>query len=260
MGEESFLGRIPYGPHGLQNGGDRNGPKRWFRSFPKDSLKPRRLDSSIAGSLREGLLELGLDPSQNQLEQFQVYYEELMKWNRMASLISQRDEKRFVTHHLLPSLSILQFIPSHLSELADVGSGAGLPGIPLKIMRPSLKLTLIESKLKKALFLKEIVDKLSLSKTVVINKRAEEVGFRYPLVVTRALGKLKETVKICLPLLASGGELVIIKGSKEDKEFHIAQPWIDKLGGQLARVREIVFPVTHKRGILVLISKVSRET
>lgn len=210
--------------------------------------------------LQKGVTLLGLSSTQRQLEQFRIYYLELLKWNRVAALISKQDEHRFVTQHLLPSIIVLQFIPAHVLELTDVGSGAGLPGIPLKIMRPELKLTLIESKLKKALFLREIVDKLILSDVEVLHKRAEEVKSHWPLVVTRASGKLREAARICLPLLNLGGVLIVFKGSKRDREIQEAHSWIARFGGKLVEVKGVTFPITQKHGSLVFISKVSRET
>lgn len=211
-------------------------------------------------ALLRGLSRLRLGATQRQLDQFRMYYSELLKWNRVVTLISKRDERRFVTQHLLPSLVILSLIPDSVSKIADVGSGAGLPGIPLKIMRPELNLTLVEAKLKKALFLEQIVNKLSLQDVAVVNQRAEDLNFRYPVVVTRALGKLDKTVRICLPLLTLGGILVIFKGPRVDREIGRALPSIEKYGGRLMEVREIVFPITEERGRLVLVSKVSRET
>ncbi len=210
--------------------------------------------------LMKGLSLLKLSPKQKQLEQFRAYYSELLKWNRVASLISKGDEGRFVTQHLLPSVVILGFIPTHLLGLADVGSGAGLPGIPLKIMRPELKLTMIEAEFKKALFLREVVAKLFLSDVEVLHKRAEELATCYPMVVTRALGKLSETIRVCLPLVKLRGTLLILRSPSKDRELGVARPWIEKYGGRLVEVKEIVFPITERHGSLVMVSKVSRET
>ncbi len=210
--------------------------------------------------LLKGLDFLDLSPTTEQVEQFRIYRQELLKWNRATRLISREDEKRFVTQHVLPSLVILRFIPGDVVELADVGSGGGLPGIPLKIMRPGLRVTLIEAKLKKVFFLREVVEKLRLFDTHVLNKRAEELKCCYPLVVTRAVGKLRKVVRTCLPLLGHKGTLIVFKGSEKDGEMEVARPWIKKYGGEVRKVRKIVFPVTGKRGRLIFLSNVSRET
>lgn len=216
--------------------------------------------SKMETVLLEGLRQLRLNPSQRQIDQCRMYYSELLRWNRVVSLISKRDERRFITKHLLPSVAILPFLPSPLSSLADVGSGAGLPGIPLKIVAPELQLTVIEAKVKKALFLKEIVRKLSLEKVEVRNERAEGVKSVYPVVITRALGKLEKAGRICLPLVASNGTLIIFRGIGGDEEGETAVAGIEKYGGRLREGREIVFPVTDERGRLLFVSKVSRET
>jgi len=212
------------------------------------------------GVLKKGLASLGLCASTAQVLQFRAYSEELQKWNKAASLVSKGDEKRLVTRQFLPSLALLEFIPGEDVRVADVGSGAGLPGIPLKIMRPELVLTLIESRLKKALFLREVVERLSLSLVEILHRRAEEVESRYTVVLTRALGGLRYSLRICLPLVESEGTLILLRGSGAYAELKSAQSWIERFGGELTGVREVVFPLTEKHGTLVFIRKVSRET
>jgi 16S rRNA (guanine527-N7)-methyltransferase len=141
-----------------------------------------------------------------------------------------------------------------------VGSGAGLPGIPLKIVEPALELTLIEARLKKALFLKEIVRKLSLENVEVRNERAEDVESVYPVVVTRALGGLEKAGRICLPLITSDGMLIIFRGAERDEEPEMAVAAMEKYGGRVLEEREIVSPVTGERARLLFVSNVSRET
>jgi 16S rRNA (guanine527-N7)-methyltransferase len=203
---------------------------------------------------------LDLEATQSQLNQFRAYHEEVVKWNRAVGLIAKGDESRFITHHVLPSVALLRFLPGGVRELADVGSGAGLPGIPLKIMKPALKVALIEAKLRKSVFLKEVVRKLSLVDIEVVNRRAEEIQWNYPVAVTRALGTLRKAVKICLPLVRVDGIVIVVGARREEGELKEAISWLGGHGGRLMEIKEVVSPITKKRGSLVYVSKVSRET
>ncbi len=210
--------------------------------------------------LLKGFAELELKSSRSQVEQLMSYYSMVLKWNRTARLISKNDEERFVVQHLLPCAAALRYIPESVRKMADVGSGGGLPGIPLKILRPELRLTLIEATLKKALFLKEVVRTLGLNGSEVLHCRAEDLGAEYPFVVTRALGQLREVFRVCLGLLAPGGCLMVFKGQREPGELEKDERLLEDLGARLTRTVELAFPLTSKEGRLLFFSNVSRET
>lgn len=205
--------------------------------------------------LERGLKKFGIKFNRKQQEKFVLYQKEIIAWNRKVNLISKKDENRIVTHHFLDSACCLRYFPQKALVIADVGSGAGLPGIPIKILRPDLKITLIESKRKKIYFLKSVVEKLSLVNINIICERAENIKTQYDIVVTRELMKLKKSLKICLPLLKEGGLFINFKGGDITSELKEAERILKKLGGCIKCVEKVKLPFTNKERKLVLIHK-----
>ena len=235
----------------------RGGVERPFsdgRGGSREEWKNERCD------LLNGLAVLGVKPSSRQIEQFMEFYSTMRKWNQVASLVSKGDEKRFVRQHVLPCATALKYIPEKVEGVTDVGTGGGLPGIPLKILRPDMKLVLIEARLKKVLFLQEVVRKLKLCRSDVVHSRAEDVKGRYSFVVTRGVGRLAEVLEVCIPLLEPEGILMIFKGDGEDGEIKGTEGWLRELGAVYSGAEELVFPLTSKEGRLLFFSNVSRET
>lgn len=168
---------------------------------------------------------VGLRLSQRQIDQFGAYHRLLLEWNAHVNLVSRRDEARLYRRHFLESLSLLAHLqPRMPCRAADVGSGAGFPGIPLKIVLPELELTLIESKRKRAFFLERLCVELGLERCAVCCARAEELadaeGHRaaYDLVLARAIGPTGQVCRLAAPLLAPGGLLVCYKGRDAAEE------------------------------------------
>ena len=177
--------------------------------------------------LSELFKENDLPLSQIQLNQFEIYYNELLKWNPKANLISKNDESRIVERHFLESalLSLLNEFQGGLSVL-DLGTGGGFPGIPLQIVTPDLQLTLLDSKRWKGLFLKHLIEVLELQNTEVLCERAEaaaeneEYRNRFDRVVCRAVTDLSALYRLSRPFLKSGGNLVALKGSRLNNELN----------------------------------------
>ncbi len=165
--------------------------------------------------------------SQIQLNQFEIYYNELLKWNPKANLISKRDENRIVERHFLESalLSFLNEFQGQLSVL-DLGTGGGFPGVPLKIITPNLQMVLLDSKRWKGLFLRDLIEALELQNTEVLCERAEaaaknkEYRNRFDRVVCRAVTDLNALYRLSRPFLKSGGNLVALKGSRLNNELN----------------------------------------
>ncbi len=145
--------------------------------------------------LRAGLEELGLRYSEKQVEAFITYLEELKKWNRAYNLTALKTDRDIIIKHFLDSLLFAKALPPEVLTLADIGSGAGFPGIPIKIMCPDLSVFLIEPTQKKAIFLRHICSKLQLKNVEIIDKRIEEVkGLQVDVAVTRALYSVREFI------------------------------------------------------------------
>ncbi len=168
--------------------------------------------------LKEGSQRWGIVLSSAQLLKFSTYMENLLLWNQRMNLISSKDMGRLAQRHLLESLAPLKLITIREGEeVLDLGSGAGFPGLPLKIVRPDLQLSLVESTRKKALFLQRVVGLLKLEGVEVLWRRGEELGGReWGLILSRAAQRMDKLLPICLPLLRRGGRLLAFgEGGRE---------------------------------------------
>jgi len=213
-----------------------------------------------------GVKGLGLELTSAQIEQFQIYYEELTDWNRRINLTAITDYREVQIKHFLDSLTVSLAMPQPVPpglKLIDVGSGGGLPGLPLKIIFPQLSLTLLESTGKKAEFLKHLVGKLSLSGIEIITGRAEEVTHQadyrehFDAVVARGVAEMPVLVELTLPFCRIGGYLIAQKKSGIDQELALSQKAMQLMGGSLAEVKEIKLPEFPDGRCLVLVKKVS---
>ena len=177
--------------------------------------------------LKEGLSELGLIPAEEQINAFMIYLSELKKWNKAYNLTGIKKDEDIVIKHFLDSLLYLKAMPTGELRVADVGSGAGFPGIPIKIIRPEIHMYLIEPTGKKRLFLSNIIRQLDLKKIEVIEKRIEEVNVNQELAlpvdiaVTRALFDIKEFIKRSSHIVKKGGIIILNKGPKVKEELNM---------------------------------------
>lgn len=168
---------------------------------------------------------LGIELSEQQLSQFNVYKNELLNWNAKTNLISENSSGEIITRHFLDSLTAVQFIPEPTARIIDIGCGAGFPGIPLKIAQPSLDIYLLEANRKKVSFLKHIIRLLNLSDATVLHDRAENImktdawKKKFDILISRATFKLDELLPLGDFFLAPDGQLIALKGPKVDEEI-----------------------------------------
>jgi len=214
-----------------------------------------------------GARQLGLPLTEHQLRQFQVYYEQLVDWNSRVNLTGITAYEEVQLKHFVDSLSIVMTLEgakwAHGNfALLDIGTGAGMPGIPLKIVCPEAKLVLLDSVAKKTAFLDHIVKQLGLQDVKVLTRRAEEIGHlaeyreNFDLVVCRAVSELAAAAELSLPFCRIGGLAVVPKKEGIETELSQAEVAIDKLGGKL----KIVQPVSVKGledHVLVVLKKTS---
>lgn len=169
--------------------------------------------------------QLGVILNEYQLGQFANYYNELLKWNNKTNLVSEKSSLNIVRRHFLDSLTALKFLDKPDARIIDIGSGAGFPGIPLKIASPALRLYLLESNRKKVSFLKHIIRQLNLTDTFVLHERVENLlkinqwkNF-FDVLVSRAAFKLPEMLPFGAFLLRPSGKLVALKSNDIATEF-----------------------------------------
>ena len=200
--------------------------------------------------------------SARQMQALSVYERELMDWNRKFNLTAIRDEESIRTKHYLDSFScVLAWKNAPPARLADVGTGAGFPGIPLKILHPGLRLTLIESVGKKAMFCQHIIRMLGLEGVEVIQARAEEVGQdprhreAYDWAVARAVAKLNVLGEYLLPLVKVGGMMLAQKGESGPAEAQAAEHAMKILGGKLKNILPVNLPRVADDRYLILVEK-----
>jgi len=200
----------------------------------------------------------GLPLAQAQLDQFAIYLDELRAWNKRINLTAIIDPNEIITRHFLDSLRCALSWGEAPANLIDIGAGAGFPGLPLKILRPVLQLTLVESTAKKAAFLRHVANLLNLSDVTVLNERAEVVGQdpaqreRYDVVAARAVAELRVLAEYCLPLCRIGGRFLAPKGTRIDAELAAAEPAIRILGGRIAAVEPVELPGAERLSLIII--------
>ncbi len=200
----------------------------------------------------------GLPLTPPQLEQFAIYATELLRWNSHTNLTSITDPKGIIVRHFLDALVCARYVPAVPQRLADVGTGAGVPGIPLKILWGTPHLTLIESVGKKTAFLTHLVGVLGLANVTILTSRAElpahDAAHReqYDLVVARAVAALPTLLEYCLPFARVGGRVLCPKGATIAAEVQSAQAALTTLGGMLSRVDPVQLPGIEARTMIVV--------
>ena len=172
--------------------------------------------------LRKGLDEAGISCSESQVSAFMVFLKELKKWNRTYNLSALKTDKDIIIKHFIDSLLYLKAVPDRPLRIADVGAGAGFPGIPIKIVRPEVNMTLIEPTGKKASFQRHMIRVLGLSGINVMEMRVEEIGkdeAPFDIIVSRATFSLEEFLKMACPYINEDGLLIVSKGPKVLEEL-----------------------------------------
>lgn len=208
--------------------------------------------------------KLSLQLSQQQLNAFSLFEKELLTWNEKFNLTAIRDSEGVRVKHFLDSLTcILEMKASPPTRLIDIGTGAGFPGIPLKILYPNMQLTLVESVGKKAGFCLHMVELLGLSQVQVLTLRAEEVGQlnehreKYDWAVARAVAAMPILLEYLLPLVHVGGAVLAQKGESAHTEAQSAEKASRVLGGRLKHITPLTLPGVVEERFLVVYNKVA---
>lgn len=214
--------------------------------------------------IREKIGNLGIQITEEQAEQFYQYYELLVKWNEFMNLTGITEFDEVVEKHFVDSLSIAQFKNMDtVDNLIDVGTGAGFPGLPLKIVFPHLKVTLLDSLNKRIQFLNEAIAVTGLTGIETIHGRAEDFakpGLKresYDLCVSRAVANLSTLSEYCLPYVKLGGEFISYKSGEIARELEEAKGAIFLLGGKLEECRSFELPGSDIHRSMVRIKKVN---
>ncbi len=214
-------------------------------------------------SFEKDLEELNIKLEKRQVCQFLQYYELLVEWNSFMNLTAITDYDEVIKKHFIDSLSLIRAIDlSKEYSVIDIGTGAGFPGIPLKIVFPNLKITLLDSLNKRIKFLDEVIDKLELKDIKTIHGRAEDFAkdknYRqmYDLCVSRAVANLSTLSEYCLPYVKTGGKFISYKSEKITDEMNAAKNAIKILGGNINSQVEFNLPDSDIYRNLFIIDKI----
>jgi 16S rRNA (guanine527-N7)-methyltransferase len=193
--------------------------------------------------LQDGALFLNIHLPEKSIALLEMYLRELVAWNARSNITAIKMPDDIMVKHFLDSLTILAHLPER-GHVADVGSGGGFPGIPIKIVRPAIRLTLIEAARKKANFLRHIIRSLKLEGVEVWTDRVEHIteGKQFDCIISRAFADLKKYLQIVAPLVKEQGIVVAMKGRNIANELHAAEEVLVKNGLELANKRSFLLP------------------
>lgn len=212
--------------------------------------------------LKASAEKMGIELSQNQLEKFDLYKKLLLEWNEKMNLTAITDDEGIAIKHFADSISVLPLIENKNASLIDVGTGAGFPGIPLKIANDGFKVTLLDSLNKRITFLEEVKKELGITNLECIHSRAEDGGRnvdlreKFDYCVSRAVARLSVLSEYCMPFVAVGGYFISLKGPDAAEELTEAQKAISVLGGKVEKVVEITIPESDLKHCAVVIKKI----
>jgi 16S rRNA (guanine527-N7)-methyltransferase len=218
------------------------------------------METEYKDLLIEGAKTFGIHLDGKAVEAFELYLKELLKWNQKINLTAIRSEKGIVLKHFLDSLSIFPYFPKS-SSILDIGSGAGFPGIPLKIIQPTLAMTLIDSIRKKIDFQRHIIRMLGLKGIEAIHGRVQDNGIlqslagRFDVTLSRAFSDLRTFLVLSLPFLKEGGIVIAMKGEADDRDIRLFNE-TEGTRYRLQKTVPLILPFTSFKRTILLFEKI----
>jgi len=214
--------------------------------------------------MKENLKGLNIELSDLQLKQFYDYMNILLEWNKFMNLTGITEPEEVITKHFIDSLTVLDKIDKNAS-IIDVGTGAGFPGIPIKIAFPEAKVVLLDSLNKRIKFLNEVIEKLGLKNIETIHGRAEEYGRnknhreKYDIAIARAVAPLNILLEYLMPFVKTEGKCLCMKGSSSEEEIKNSKNAVKILGGELIKTEDFYIPNTDMKRRIIQVNKI-KET
>ncbi len=216
--------------------------------------------------LIDGAQRLGINLSEEQIKKIYIYLKLLVQWSQKINLTSLKTPQEIIIKHFLDSISCIKVIKKYIDteriNIIDIGTGAGFPGMPIKIVCPSIRLSLLEAKKKKTIFLEKAIEEINFQQVKILNGRAETIGKdpenreKYDIAISRAVASLNVLSEYCLPLVRVGGLFVAQKGRSYKKEIDKALKAVQLLGGELSGVENVTIPFINQERYLLVIKKI----
>lgn len=211
--------------------------------------------------------KINIEISDEQVKQFEKYYEMLVEKNKVMNLTAITEKDEVIIKHFIDSIAIIPYLKeknislNNELRIIDIGTGAGFPGIPLKIMLPDVKFTLLDSLNKRVGFLNEVIFELQLTNIEAIHGRAEDIAFDsnyregFDLCVSRAVANLSTLSEYCIPFVKKNGYFISYKAGDSEEEINKSKNAIKLLGGKINKVEEFVLPESDAERVFVMIKK-----
>ena len=218
---------------------------------------------SFKKEMNINLMALNLKLDDSQIKNFYDFMNLLIEKNKVMNLTGITEPKEVILKHFIDSLTVLKYINEN-DNIIDVGTGAGFPGIPLKIAENSLEITLLDSLNKRINFLNEVIEKINLNKVKTIHGRAEDFGQdfkyreKYDVAVSRAVAPLNVLLEYMLPFVKVGGKCICLKGSNCDEEIENSRKAIEILGGKIEKIKKFNLPNSDNNRTIFIIKKVQK--
>ncbi|ANU26906.1 16S rRNA (guanine(527)-N(7))-methyltransferase RsmG [Planococcus versutus] len=210
---------------------------------------------------KDGLKEKGIILTEKQLDQFRIYYKELVEWNEKMNLTAITEQPAVYLKHFYDSITAAFYLDfTKKMKVCDVGAGAGFPSIPLKICFPHIEVTIVDSLNKRIQFLQHLSSELGLTKVEFIHSRAEDFGQSnhresYDVVTARAVARLSVLAELCVPLVKKGGVFAAMKAASASNELEDAEMALQKLGVKLEKVFSFLLPIEESERYIQIFKK-----
>ena len=221
------------------------------------------MNTNNTNRIKQVFSESGIDLTDRQAEQFEQFYEMLVEKNKVMNLTAITEFEDVLLKHFIDSVYGSElFMTKDIGKVIDVGTGAGFPGIPLKILYPEKEFTLLDSLMKRLVFLDEVINQLSLDKTVTVHARAEDAARdkryreQFDCCVSRAVANLSTLSEYTLPFIKVGGLFISYKSGNSDAEIQQAKKAVHLLGGEIEKVEKLTLPSSDIERSIIFIRKI----